>query len=791
MHIDEATAINQQAERYYQEGKWTEAVNLCHQLIQIQPNFAPVYKTLGNSLQAQGKLEAAMRAYNRALLLNPEFAEVHANQGTIFYQVGDLKAAVLCYQKALSIQQNWAGVYWNLGKVFKEQGRVDEGTAYQKKALNLNPSQFPPDLHNQLGLELSKRTTLEETIAFYQQFTETYPDCGPAYLNLGVFLESQGKIEEAVTCFQKATTLQPNLAAAHFKLGYLLQQKNELVSAISCFQTTIALQPDWSEAYNNLGLVLRKVERAEEAISCFKKAIEINPNFAESYRNLGTTLQQQGKLEAAAACLRDCIKIQPNFALAHGNLGYVLEQQGKLDEAKASLRHAIALEPDLAMAYGNLGNILHREGELEESIACFQNAIKYDTTFGKLYFRGQPHLEAIPRESLVELPVSSPKKICRLTQNLATQFHLNDRASEITYLEMTPRLPVQLAAGKTLAVADEAVETYFPETQGYSPETYLASLPNGRAWGDLYTSVIWSENNTLLADLSTGNVPFLFALDKLPPVHKIEGTVAFISTLGGDTYYHWWVDILPRLELLRRSGIDWDKIDKFVINNVRHRFQQDIINTLNIPPEKLITSLDYPHIQATQLLVPSVTSSTEKWFGPFIEGPPKWVCDFLRERFTSLADYPGFDTPEKIYISRRKAKVRRFINEEEISAFLEPLGFKTVILETLSVREQIALMTGAKTIIAPHGAGLTNTLFCQPGTQLVEIFSPRYVPDCYWIISNHVGLDYYYLIGDNQENYYEKHPHLRPKPVNRPPRAEDIYVNLESLFQLMELAAIV
>lgn len=791
MHINEATATNQQAERYYQEGKWTEAATICHQLIQIQPNFAPIYKTLGNILQAQGKLEAAMRAYHRALLLNPEFAEVHANQGTIFYQIGDLDAAVLCYQKALTIQPNWAGVYWNLGKVFKDKGQIDEGTDYQKTALKLNPSQFPPDLHNQVGVELSKRGTLEETTAFYQQFIETYPDCGPAYLNLGIFLETQGKIDEAFTCFQKAIILQPNLAAGHFKLGYLLQQKNEIESAINCFKYTLELQPDWIEAYNNLGLILRKLNREAEAIDCFKKAIEINPNFAEAYRNLGTTLQQQGKLEAAAACLRDCIKIEPNFALAHGNLGYVLEQQGKLDEAKSSLRHAIALQPDLAMAYGNLGNILHREGELEEAISCFQNAIKYDVDFVMLYFRGQPHLEEIPRQSLVELPVSLPKKVCRLTQNLATQFELNYPASDITYLEMSPRIPVHLAAGKTLAVNDEAVPTYFPETEGYSPDSYLAILPNGRAWGDLYTSVIWSEDNTLLADLSTGNVPFLFALDKLLPVHKIEGTVAFLSTLGGDTYYHWWVDILPRLELLRRSGIDWDKIDKFVINNDRHRFQKDLIHTLNIPPEKLITSLDYPHIQANQLLVPSVTSSTEKWFGPFIEGPPKWVCDFLRERFTSLADSEGPETPEKIYISRRNAKVRRFINEDEISAFLEKLGFKTVILETLSIQQQITLMTRAKTIIAPHGAGLTNTLFCQPGSQLLEIFSPRYVPDCYWIISNQVGLDYYYLIGDNGGIYYEKYPHLRPKPVNCPPRAEDIYVNLDSLVQVMELAGFV
>ncbi len=791
MHIDEATATNQQAERYYQNGMWTEAVALCHQLIQIQPNFAPVYKTLGNALQAQGKLEAAMRAYNRALVLHPEFAAIHANKGSIFYQKGQFDEAISYYQKALDLQPDLAGVYWNLEKVFKEQGRGEEATDSQKRALELNPTQFTPDLHNQVGLELGKQGKIKEATAFYQQFIQTYPDWGPAYLNLGIFLESQGKLEEAIACFQKAIALQPNLPAAHFKLGYLLQQKNETELAILCFQTTIELQPNWIEAYNNLGMILRKVDRKEEAITYFKKAIEIDPNFAEAYRNLGTTFQQQGKLEAAAACLRDCLQIQPNFPLAHGNLGYILEQQDKLDEAKASLRHAIALQPDLAMAYGNLGNILHREGELEEAIFCFKNAIKYDADFERLYFRGQPHLEEMLPKSFVKIPVYSPKKICQLTKKIATKFHLNQSASEITYLEISPQTTVHLSAGKTIAGPDPTVPLYFSETNGYSPETYLSVVPNGRAWGDLYTSVVWSEDNHLLADVSTGNVPFLFALDKLPPLHKIDGTVAFISTLGGDTYYHSWVDILPRFELLHRSGMDLEKIDKFVINNYKHPFQKHLIQALNIPEDKLITSIEYPHIQAHRLIVPSVTSSTEKWFGPFIEGPPKWVCEFLRQKFLPLIDFQGSKTPEKIYISRQKAKVRRLVNEEEVIALLEPLGFKTVILESLSVSEQISLMAGAKMIVAPHGAGLTNTIFCQPETQLIEIFSPRYVPDCYWIISNQVGLDYYYLIGEEVENYYLKHPNLRPKPFNCPPRAEHIYVNIKSLFQVMQLAGIV
>ncbi|MGL4498872.1 MAG: tetratricopeptide repeat protein, partial [Planktothrix sp.] len=79
----------QQAEAYYLQGELDSALTICHQLIQIQPDFAPSYKFLGNLLQALGKREAAIRAYQRAIALCPEFAEAHGNLGTLYYQQGD------------------------------------------------------------------------------------------------------------------------------------------------------------------------------------------------------------------------------------------------------------------------------------------------------------------------------------------------------------------------------------------------------------------------------------------------------------------------------------------------------------------------------------------------------------------------------------------------------------------------------------------------------------------------------------------------------------------------------
>jgi capsular polysaccharide biosynthesis protein len=62
-------------------------------------------------------------------------------------------------------------------------------------------------------------------------------------------------------------------------------------------------------------------------------------------------------------------------------------------------------------------------------------------------------------------------------------------------------------------------------------------------------------------------------------------------------------------------------------------------------------------------------------------------------------------------------------------------------LEYLTVEAQAKLFATAKVIVAPHGAGLSNLIFCKKGTKIIEIFPPTYTVPCFWIISQQLGLD--------------------------------------------------
>jgi len=129
---------------------------------------------------------------------------------------------------------------------------------------------------------------------------------------------------------------------------------------------------------------------------------------------------------------------------------------------------------------------------------------------------------------------------------------------------------------------------------------------------------------------------------------------------------------------------------------------------------KIIPSSDNLYLQAYNLIVPSLVNDTSGHI-------PKWACEFLRNSF--LEKIKTDNNYDNIYISRQKAISRNVINEGKIINFLSNYGFKKIILEDLTFKKQVEIFNSAKVIIAPHGAGLTNLVFCKEKTKVVELFS--------------------------------------------------------------------
>ncbi len=107
----------------------------------------------------------------------------------------------------------------------------------------------------------------------------------------------------------------------------------------------------------------------------------------------------------------------------------------------------------------------------------------------------------------------------------------------------------------------------------------------------------------------------------------------------------------------------------------------------------------------------------------------------------SAADRPA------IYVCRDDTSNRPLRNEAEAMRLCADRGFHVVRLATLPVAEQVALFAGARRIVAPHGAGLANLLFCQPGAKLLELHMDRYVNWCFRRLAATMEVRYGCVVG--------------------------------------------
>jgi capsular polysaccharide biosynthesis protein len=86
--------------------------------------------------------------------------------------------------------------------------------------------------------------------------------------------------------------------------------------------------------------------------------------------------------------------------------------------------------------------------------------------------------------------------------------------------------------------------------------------------------------------------------------------------------------------------------------------------------------------------------------------------------------------------------LRRVAPNPLFDQFLTNQGYTTVALDALTPSAQIQLFQSAETILAPHGAGLSNLLFCQPGTRVLELSPAREFRPFFWMMGEKLGLPY-------------------------------------------------
>jgi capsular polysaccharide biosynthesis protein len=136
----------------------------------------------------------------------------------------------------------------------------------------------------------------------------------------------------------------------------------------------------------------------------------------------------------------------------------------------------------------------------------------------------------------------------------------------------------------------------------------------------------------------------------------------------------------------------------------------------------------------------------------------------LYDQFGAYANALAFARPPArsahnlLYVSRQDAEIRRVENEEAIVEMVQRKGFSIVEAGKHSLDEQISIFRNADVVVGPHGAGLTNTMFCPPGTIVYEFMTRQYLNPSYANLAQNLGHEYFveifYRPGSSQTNHW-------------------------------------
>jgi hypothetical protein len=190
-----------------------------------------------------------------------------------------------------------------------------------------------------------------------------------------------------------------------------------------------------------------------------------------------------------------------------------------------------------------------------------------------------------------------------------------------------------------------------------------------------------------------------------------------------DNHSHWLTAHLPKLLMLREAGL----LAEALMPRSLKPAMAESLALLGIEVEGL------RHYDPERVLeVGALTIPVTDRFDPRLLRP-------VRAAMPKLGDASPH---RRLYVSRARARFRRLENEDAIWPRLAARGFEKVFLEELSFRDQVRLMQEAHVVAAPHGAGLTNMMFCPEGTAIVEIASLGFPNPNFYALAAAMGHDY-------------------------------------------------
>lgn len=339
-------------------GRSNDAIADLQRALELHPDWAEGWETLGTLYYAAGEYAAAVQTLQNSVAISPRNGTVWAVIGLSEFEIKDYKNALIHLQRGhdLGLGGNAIAIQvatYHLALLLNRAGDFDQATQLLAPSASAGSAKDATKIA--LGIALLRMPLLPEDIpaskiplvrqsgeaaAFLvqskydlafgrlQQLIVEYP--GTLYLHYayGSALQSVSQYDLAEREMAEETKLNPTSALPYRRRAMIALQLQHPEVALQLAQTAVRLDSDSGEGHYLLGRALLDLRDTQKAIAELEKARDLAPNSPEVHFNLARAYAKAGKSEDASTerdafqQLNDAVQNQRNGtgAQAYGPL---------------------------------------------------------------------------------------------------------------------------------------------------------------------------------------------------------------------------------------------------------------------------------------------------------------------------------------------------------------------------------------------------------------------------------------------------------------------------------------
>jgi hypothetical protein len=176
-------------------------------------------------------------------------------------------------------------------------------------------------------------------------------------------------------------------------------------------------------------------------------------------------------------------------------------------------------------------------------------------------------------------------------------------------------------------------------------------------------------------------------------------------------YFNWVLRYGSRIQIAKA----FDRQIKILVPDRNIRYVEETLSCQGLDSDRLVSVGDNVKVGRLHVIAPTAIGRYD--LSPVIRFNITRALGRLRLE-NNLSS--------RLFIPRNDVKIRNLVNQSELLDALSVFGFTPFDNSAHTVAEQIAAFASCDIVVCPHGAGLSNIVYCRPGTFVVELIPEGY-----------------------------------------------------------------